>query len=290
MKWFWIILSVVVAIAIVVTLQPPQTTRVAAEAQAAERDAADAAAAAITAEPKSVPPAAKERVDANPNANPKANPKANPAAGAAASLANDLLTERAQTPRGAVADFKPPAAEASTSGGEAMQDGLDRTIPNATVSAGTLVRRPDGTILADGKFVIRGSGVENDPYVVPWELLTSAMDTFQPRSGMKEIPQRIAFLDGHRIRIDGYLAFPLIVSETKQLLVTYNQWDGCCIGVPPTAYDALEVTLASTIPLNRRHGLLFGAVSGVFKVEPLVSDGWLIGMYLLDDASIKLDL
>ena len=34
-----------------------------------------------------------------------------------------------------------------------------------------------------------------------------------------------------------------IVGEVNEALVMLNQWDGCCIGVPPTPYDAVEVRL-----------------------------------------------
>jgi len=267
MKWFWIFLGVLIAVGIVLTLQPPQHTRAGSQALQAE----DALAAA-SASPTPVTP-------------PTAPAVAPVASDPARELVQDLLTPRAEAAGTAASDLPLPTPD-----GERIEDGMDRVLPNATVTRGTLLRAADGTVVADSKFVLRGKGTEDDPIVVPWELLTSAMDTYQPRAGLKEIPQRIAFLDGKRIRVDGYLAFPLIAQQTSQLLVTFNQWDGCCIGVPPTAFDALEVTLASSIPVNRRHGLLFGSVTGIFKVEPLLSGSYLIGMYLLDDASIKLDL
>ena len=40
-------------------------------------------------------------------------------------------------------------------------------------------------------------------------------------------------------------------------LMMLNQWDGCCIGVPPTPYDAIEVKLKeaakATRGSNHRH-------------------------------------
>jgi hypothetical protein len=278
MKWFWIILAVLVGGAIVVLMQPPRGMRT----TEAARIAADVD--AILSEP---PTRGSGPTPAGPSA-PAPSPSADPTASndRAQALAADLLTERATATKPTLA----APSDAAIVDGEPINDGLDRTIQNATVIAAPFVRRPDGTLLANNRWVLKGRGSPDDPIVVPWELLTSAMDHFQPRTGVQEIPQYIAFLDGKRIRIEGYIIFPIVARETQQLLVTFNQWDGCCIGIPPTAFDAIEVTLASTIPLNRRHGLLFGAVSGVFKVEPLASDGWLLGMYLLDDASLKVDL
>ncbi|MDZ4753646.1 MAG: hypothetical protein SGJ11_04025 [Phycisphaerae bacterium] len=278
MKWFWIFLGVLIAIAIVVTLRPPRHSRIDPRALQAGEALAEEAARAVSASSRPVSP--------QPVTDPGAAAVAPAASDSARELVQDLLTPRAKAAGTAVmAELPIPTPD-----GERIEEGLDRVLPNATVVRGTLIRAADGSIVADRKFVLRGKGTEDDPIVVPWELLTSAMDTYQPRSGLKEIPQRIAFLDGKRIRIDGYLAFPLIAQQATQLLVTFNQWDGCCIGVPPTAFDALEVTLASSIPVNRRHGLLFGSVTGIFKVEPLLSGSYLIGMYLLDDASIKVDL
>jgi hypothetical protein len=272
MKWFWIFLAAVTGIAIVVAFQPPRGARTdprATDAEAIERLVSEAVAPA-----------------------PAPTPAARPAATAAEELVRDLSTPRADEAS------KPIASEAGSAKptrggpveGERLTDGLDRTIPNATVKPSELVRKPDGTIVADGTWEIRGAGTEANPYVVPWELLTSAMDTYQPRAEMRDIPQRIAFLDGKRVRIEGYIVFPLIVQQVQQLLVTYNQWDGCCIGVPPSAYDAIEVNLSSSIPINRRHGLLFGGVEGILHVAPLLSDGWIYGLYAMDDARLKLEL
>ncbi len=268
MKWFWSILGIVVAIAVVVALQPPRGARV---DPVAEPDADGT----IRAMEKSV---------------------AKPAADAASSgdaLAKELMTPRAEAAAKPIASEPAgasPAPAAPATGGETLRDGLDRVIPNATVKPSSLVRKPDGSIVADGKWTVRGEGTEQNPYIVPWELLTSAMETYQPRAQLRDIPQRIAFLDGKRVRIDGYLIFPLIAQEAKEFLVTFNQWDGCCIGVPPSAYDAIEVNLASSMPLNRRHGLLFGGVEGVLHVAPLLSEGWMYGLYAMDNASLKLEL
>lgn len=274
MKWFWIILGLLGAIAIVVAFQPPRGARV--DPRAEQQDV-EAAIDASLASPKPVAPTAPSPAAAAP--------------ASAADLAKDLSTPRAEAASKAISSqpAEPASAAVATDGGEPLQEGLDRTIPNATVKPSSLVRKPDGTIVADGKWVVRGAGTEANPYVVPWELLTSAMDTYQPRAELRDIPQRIAFLDGKRVRVEGYIIFPLIAQQAQQFLLTYNQWDGCCIGVPPSAYDAIEVNLASSIPINRRHGLLFGGVEGVLHVAPLLSEGWIYGLYAMDDASLKLE-
>ena len=269
MKWLWLILGLLVAAAIILLLQPPRGGRVDARAVEAEQAAIEASVDAALA---AAPPA-------SPNADDRAS-----------DLASDLGTPRAEAAGTRISAAAPPAAEPSGDSVAALRDGLDVTITNATVVPGRIVRQADGSLLADGRWVIRGEGTVKSPYLVSWDLLTSAMDSYQPRTGSREIPQRIALLDGKRVRVDGYLAFPLVSQQTKQLLVTQNQWDGCCIGIPPTPYDAVEVTLASIVPITKRHSILFGHVEGVFRVEPYVQDAWLFGLYLIDDASMSLDL
>ncbi|MFZ9882445.1 MAG: hypothetical protein ACO3QC_13715, partial [Phycisphaerales bacterium] len=111
-----------------------------------------------------------------------------------------------------------------------------------------------------------------------------------PRLGEKAIPARIAFLSGKRVRISGYLAFPLIAPTASECLVMLNQWDGCCIGIPPTPYDAVEVKLAEELKGWRKHTINFGAVEGTFKVDPYLVENWLVGLYLLEGARINREL
>jgi hypothetical protein len=165
-----------------------------------------------------------------------------------------------------------------------------RTIPSAEVVPGTITRQADGSILLDGRWVVRGEGTAERPYRINWDLLTSAGDTYQPRTGSLKLPGRIAFLDGAHVKIEGYLAFPLVASESKEALVMLNQWDGCCIGVPPTPYDAIEVKLDKAVPVGRRHAMVFGSVEGVLRVEPYLVEQWLVGMYLLDGGTLKIEL
>ena len=173
----------------------------------------------------------------------------------------------------------------------AIDLGLDKVIPHAKVIVGSIVRRPgsDGkpALFADGRFEIRGAGTQADPYVVSWGCLASAQDTYVPRLQENDLPQRIAILDGAWVRIEGYLAFPLMVSETKELLVMLNQWDGCCIGVPPTPYDAIEVKLVEPAKRGGKHATFnYGGVRGTLKVDPYLVENWLVGLYILENAKM----
>jgi hypothetical protein len=186
---------------------------------------------------------------------------------------------------------RPPRA-AVVRAPNAVSDGLDLVVPGATIAAGNIVPAKDQEsgeeyLLADGRYQIRGKGTFEDPYRVSWECLASVSDTFIPRLKEYEIPQRVAMLHNKWLRIDGYLWFPLMLSETKALVVMLNQWDGCCIGVPPSPYDAIEVKLLEAARRTGGHATFqFGGVKGKFKLDPYLPDDFLAGLYVLDDSQL----
>ena len=173
---------------------------------------------------------------------------------------------------------------------DSLKDGLDRKLGNAVIVPGNILKQADGSILADNKYLITGAGTFENPYRVTWECLTSASQTYIPRLQQNNIPQRVAMLDDKWIRIEGYMAFPLMLQESSEILAMLNQWDGCCIGVPPTPYDAIEVKLAVPVKPGRRHTYNFGTVTGKFKVDPYLVENWLVGLYQLESASLQSDM
>lgn len=210
----------------------------------------------------------------------------------AAAIVADLDAGRDQrtpptTPTTPTTTTTPPTPTPPTT--PSLPLGLDREIPDGTVVPGRLVQ-VDDALVADDTYTIRGSGTRDDPYRVSWELLASCGDAYRPSLGERNIPQRIAALDGAWIRIDGYVAFPLGGSESAELLVMLNQWDGCCIGIPPTPYDAIEATLVEPMAANQRHAINFGTITGRLSVSPYLVENWLVGLYLMDDAEVRIEL
>ncbi|MEM1330597.1 MAG: hypothetical protein AAGG07_08560 [Planctomycetota bacterium] len=162
--------------------------------------------------------------------------------------------------------------------------------PAFTYTPVEIVERDDGSLLIDDEHEVTGSGTAEDPYVVPWDLLLSASKTYRPKLDMRKLPSWAELFDGKRVRIKGYVAFPFMVTETDEMLVMLNMWDGCCIGVPPTPYDAIEVKLAEKVdPSPGGHmNTPIGMVEGTFKADPYVVNDWLIGLYLMDDAEMEI--
>jgi hypothetical protein len=146
--------------------------------------------------------------------------------------------------------------------------------------------KPDGSLLLDDRFVVRGAGTEKDPYSISWELLVSAQETYVPHQDSFEIPARISFLNGKHVRVSGFIFSPTYRAGTSELLFMRNMWDGCCIGVPPTSYDAIEVTLRQPLSAEDLALSNFGTLDGVLKVDPLVKDAWLLGLYVVENGKV----
>jgi len=146
--------------------------------------------------------------------------------------------------------------------------------------------KPDGSLLLDDRFVVRGTGTEKDPYRISWELLVSAQETYAPEQDSFEIPSRITFLNGKHIRIYGYIFSPTYRAGTSELLFMRNMWDGCCIGVPPTSYDAIETSLKRPLSAEELAIANFGTLDGVLKVDPFVKDAWLMGLYVVENGRV----
>ena len=160
--------------------------------------------------------------------------------------------------------------------------------PSVTVGAAAVVERVDErTVKVDGRYTIRGSGTESDPFSISWELLGSAAQTVDAARGRFEIPGRIADLRGAWVRISGYWAPPLLVFEAKEAMVMLNKWDGCCVGLPPTPFDSIEATFVQPIKVQGQHLFRFGTVKGRLSVDPFVAGTFLLGLYRLEDAVLE---
>ncbi len=155
----------------------------------------------------------------------------------------------------------------------------------------SVVEQPDGSLLLDDTFVIRGSGTKSEPYEITWDLLMSAAETYQPRLGMEDIPERVAMLDGKHVKISGHLMFPMITGQADELLVMLNMWDGCCIGTMPSPYDAIEVQLGSPAAVGGNQQFFnYGTIEGVLQVDPYLINDWLIGLFLMDGATLHVGM
>jgi hypothetical protein len=177
-----------------------------------------------------------------------------------------------------------PTATPPTSVPEVKSDDLSayEVVPAA------IVKNEDGSMRIDNRFTVKGDGSAEKPFEVSWEHLISAEELFSPENKKKKLPERITMLHDKWVKIDGNIAFPLMVKQPRELLAMLNQWDGCCIGVPPTPYDAIEVQLKKTVSEEARFATV-GSVTGKFLVKPYLVGDWLVGLYVMEqgDLSVK---
>jgi hypothetical protein len=192
----------------------------------------------------------------------------------------------------------PPPATQAGSGADIPAPATEPSLISAATAlatspiseqASTIARLDNRSVLLDGRFTVHGRGDEMDPYVVPWDLLISAGEIYIPDQGKSDIPKRVAMLDGAQVTLNGFLAAPLAADETSELLVMFNKWDGCCIGTPPSPFDAVEVKLTRPVQLTGKHMIRYGAVTGRLHVEPFLIGDMLVSLYRMDDASISWD-
>lgn len=202
-----------------------------------------------------------------------------------ASLDSLLNLPSEPTPTPATAAAPPTTADSSAPSVPSVAGDASLAQHEAVSEVVPLRSRPgeDGWTILDERFPIRGAGTPEEPYEVSWDLLVSASETYQPRLGKTRIPERIAMLNNKHVRVAGYVAFPFMATEQNELLSMRNMWDGCCIGVPPTPYDAIEVRLR-TAATGQDRFTAFGTIEGLFKVDPYVKGNWLLGLYLMEDA------
>jgi hypothetical protein len=191
----------------------------------------------------------------------------------------------------ATPDLTPPAPETPTSTAtpkpvlpEPAPENLKK-LGEFFIIPGTVEKKADGSLLLDGKYLLKGEGTPEKPYIVSWDLLTSAEEAFDPQNGKRRLPERVAMLDGKHVRLAGHIAFPMTTKEPRELLSMLNQWDGCCIGTPPTPYDAVEVSLTEAVVGDDRFATT-GKVVGTFHVKPFLQGDWLIGLYVMEDAKL----
>lgn len=147
--------------------------------------------------------------------------------------------------------------------------------------------------ITDGSFrvlstgtIILGKGTQDDPFVLDWITLRSIEQVFNPKKDMDELPDWLDMLNERYVKIIGNTLVPVIATTTQELLVMQNPWDGCCIGIPPSPYDAIEVILNHDVDFGSS-AVGFGTVEGVFILDPYVVDGWVLGLYIIEDATYR---
>lgn len=187
-------------------------------------------------------------------------------------LANGEPSDTAPTPESEVVESQPKPASAPVVAGEELAPGV--------------ILNEEGNLMVAGRFTIPGEGTAEKPYVISWNLLLAVQEHYRPRQGMTEIPAWITFFENKHVRLTGFVLPPMMGDDMREVLLMQNEWDGCCVGVPPTPYDAIEVKLTRNPRGLSQYTMNFGEITGIFKVDPFVQGEWLLGLYLMERADL----
>lgn len=157
----------------------------------------------------------------------------------------------------------------------------------AEPAAPTFEQRPDASFrIISANIWVQGAGTQAEPYVLGWDALKAIERSYDPKNGKDTLPDWLDLLEGKVVQIEGNSLLPVVASSTRELLMMQNPWDGCCIGVPPTPYDAVEVTLNHEVDFGNAV-VGFGSVQGTFYIDPYVVDGWVLGLYIIEDGTYR---
>lgn len=148
-----------------------------------------------------------------------------------------------------------------------------------------LTRMADGALLVDELYIVHGQGTAADPYVVTWDLLLSASETFAPADGRWEVPRRLKWLDGKQLQVKGFVTSPTRATTSDHVLLTWSAQDACCQGPPANPCQAIEVKLERSITLET-HVLIGVTVEGTFKVHPRMAGGLRMSLFHFENARV----
>jgi len=104
-----------------------------------------------------------------------------------------------------------------------------------------------------------------------------------PKFDRTKIPAELLALDGKMVSVTGYLLVIFAVEPVTEVFLAKTPYDACCLGVPPTLFNSVMVTLDPNLPF-RKGNIRISTYRGRFRVNPRFEDGILTGLYRLENA------
>jgi len=149
-----------------------------------------------------------------------------------------------------------------------------------------LVRMPDGSLIVDHYFRIAGGkGTADDPYQLQWELLLSAQRNFDEPTAENALPKHIQFLDGKFVVLNGVTVRSAETGPAAEFVLTDMQMDNCPVCKARSIFATVAVKLKSAERMERG-ALNTYTVRGHFRAALVRDNGFLLGVYFLDDGEI----
>lgn len=226
-------------------------------------------------------------VAADPETTPQARPGGTFNPGALVDRFNELGQQEPAEAESPIENALAQAAEQVEQETQSQQAAQTDAAEQVEEAAPSFELRGDGSFrIIEANVWVQGSGTASEPYVLGWDALKSIENIYDPKKGKDKLPDWLDFLDGKVVSIEGNTLVPVVATTTRELLIMKNPWDGCCIGVPPTPYDAVEVVLNHDVDFGNS-AVGFGSVQGTFFLDPYIVDGWVLGLYIVEDARYR---
>lgn len=98
-----------------------------------------------------------------------------------------------------------------------------------------------------------------------------------------DYPPEVLALNGKTVTITGNVLVPFAQEDIEEIILAKNPWDGCCLGVPPTPYDSVDVKFKPGATLKDKYAK-YATITGTFRVEKQEAKGYLVSLFQLTDA------
>lgn len=131
-----------------------------------------------------------------------------------------------------------------------------------------------------------GAGTVDEPYRISFDVLGLAYHTFRPAADLYDMPELVESIDGQWISLTGYHIYPAALRNIEEMLLTKTEWDGCCIGIPPSPYDGVEVMLDEPLSSSMLRSSPIATVVGRLRIEPYLHEQWLLSLYVIEEARV----
>jgi len=218
-----------------------------------------------------------------PKPTPAPAPKTEPAPG----KQDPKPAEKPATDVGAKTDKdKPPAGgkqDGKPSEGKIERPPEDQPMPKGTDPADIAAMRSAEAMLAAEKRLaeqLKAGKITGLDMILPFDELSS----WPYEDGLKGMPKRIKDLSGKKVLMTGFMLPIDEVQNIKEFLLVPSLWS-CCYGQPPDIHGIVRCVM----PKGKKTDYFFDPLklTGTFKVEATIMDGYCVDIYQLHVDSLE---
>ncbi|MFY9343537.1 MAG: DUF3299 domain-containing protein [Planctomycetota bacterium] len=159
----------------------------------------------------------------------------------------------------------------------------DQPMPRGTDPADIAAMRSAEAMLQAEKRLaeeIKAGKITGLDKILPFDEL----DSWPYEDGLKGMPKRVKELSGKKVLMTGFMLPIDEVQNIKEFLLVKSLWS-CCYGQPPDIHGIVRVVM----PKGKTTDYFFDPlkITGTFKVEATVMDGYCVDIYQLHVESLE---